>query len=75
VTTGEPIAKCETAREFLARQLHWKTEHLDPSDEREWDSLPEHRKEFFRALVSWLLVHPNEIQDALNAGPNPPQSS
>lgn len=53
---------------ILARQLHWKMEHMDPSDnedEWEWDGLTELQKEFYRACINAVLVEEKSLRRAL----------
>ena len=40
----------------LAKELHWETEKLDPTDLPEWDALDDHRKRFFVRCVEHLLL-------------------
>ena len=54
----------DDAREFLARELQWKFEHLDP-DEGDWNNLSDRDKEYYRQLVNWLLLHREAILAAL----------
>lgn len=51
--------------EALARELHWKMEHLDPSDNPGWDELTDHDKNFYRCCVEWLLMEPKVVLAAL----------
>jgi hypothetical protein len=53
VKDAPPPETQEEALEFLARRLHWKMEHLDPTDgPEEWEQLSEHQREFYRACVN-----------------------
>ncbi len=58
----------EEAIECLAQELNWKQEHLDPSDEGDWENYSDSDKEFFRACVKWLLCFPDVIDAALSNG-------
>lgn len=49
VTYTDPV-------EELARRLHFKAEHLDPSEDPDWDAMTERKRDFWRALVSDMLV-------------------
>ena len=46
----------EIAIEALARALYRTMERLDPSDEREWDELSEHEKEFYRFCIKSIVA-------------------
>ena len=64
---GEPSRLSrEEAIERLARELNWKQEHLDPSNEGDWGDLSECDKEFFRTCVEWLICFPDLINAALS---------
>lgn len=41
--------------EHLAERLHWKMEHLDPTDRPLWGALTEREKDFYRICVRTLL--------------------
>ncbi len=43
------------AIECLARRLHWKMEHLDPTEDEEWDRLTERQKEFHRLCIREVI--------------------
>ncbi len=45
----------EGAIEYLARRLHWKMEHLDPSEDADWGGLSERQKEFYRLCVREVI--------------------
>jgi len=54
------------AIEHLARELHWKMEHLDPSGEwEEWSSLSEDGREFFRQCVKAVIRHRAVVRRAM----------
>lgn len=56
VEIGAGVSTREEALEFLARRLHWKMEHLDPTnDPPEWELLSEHQREFYRACTNAIL--------------------
>jgi len=59
VTQPEREKACERAVEELAKVLHWKMEHLDPSDEADWGTMTDEDKEFFRQCVKALLRQGN----------------
>lgn len=48
-------SKCELAIEELAKVLHWKMEHLDPTDGGEWEDMSDDEREIFRQCVKALL--------------------
>lgn len=55
----------EKAIDELARILHQKMEHLDPSNlPYEWDDVPARNKEFYHTLIEELLVHPELLDGA-----------
>lgn len=39
----------------LARELRWKMEQLDPSDERDWEDMNDRERSFFVLCVEHLL--------------------
>jgi hypothetical protein len=49
----------------LARRLHWKMEHLDPSENRDWDELSERKRDFFRLCVIAILDDADSVKRAL----------
>lgn len=49
-------ADSETKIGRLARQLHWKMEHLDPTEDGDWDCLSDRKREFYRLCVEYLLL-------------------
>ena len=55
----------EEAIEGLARELHWKMEHLDPTDGADWELLSDSEREFYRQSVAWMLLFPELIEAAL----------
>lgn len=46
------------ALEAAARELHWKTEHLDPSEDEDWEKLTTRQREFYIATIEWLATAP-----------------
>jgi hypothetical protein len=71
---NEPIAGIYSARraddarsppvERLARRLHWKMWHLEPTERtaaEEWADMDEQERDFYRILVRFMLV---ELQNA-----------
>jgi hypothetical protein len=45
--------------ERLARRLHWKMWHLEPSErtaDEEWEDMDEHDREFYRILIRFLMA-------------------
>jgi hypothetical protein len=60
-----PALPRDEAIEILARELQWKTEHLDPSGD-EWENLSDRQQEFYRQLVRWLLLHRDVLLAALD---------
>ena len=57
----------DEACEYLAEELYFKLEHLDPSDVRhgdiDWASLSDDEKELYRLAVMWIL-HQREAVSA-----------
>ena len=47
--------------EKLAASLHERMEHLDPTFEDDWTRLSEHRKEFYRLCVEWIVARYNAL--------------
>ena len=62
--SGE-VLPTESPIEQLARELHWKMEHLDPSDAHEWECLSDHQKDFYMTCVEWILFHRELVMSAL----------
>lgn len=62
----------EQAIEFLASELYWRLERLDPSDEREgdidWRALDDREKEIYRQGVKIVLAHPTILTLAMERG-------
>ena len=56
----------EEALELLARRLHWKMEHLDPTEDADWEELTDHQKNFYRASVRALLCDRHLLLIALD---------
>ena len=52
------------AVETLAKRLHFKAEHLDPSEDPEWDEMTEHQRDFWRFLVEDMLKWRDLIEQA-----------
>ena len=51
---------------LLARRLHWKLEHVDPSyDGGDWDALPPCRQLAYHACVDHLLGRPDLVRAVL----------
>jgi len=71
----------DEAVEKLAIRMFAKMEHLDPTDDFDWDktaeenwaALTEHNRNFFRTTVRDLLLNRDEIRAAI--GENDPASS
>lgn len=55
-------AAYEAAIDRLAKRLHWKMEHLDPSDFPDWHGHPD--KEFYRSCVRWVTLDCDAISAA-----------
>jgi hypothetical protein len=55
------------AIEDLAKVLHRRMEHLDPSEDADWHRLSQRKRDFFRFCIEEILHHPRIIQQALNA--------
>ena len=49
----------------LARRLHWKMEHLDPTDRPGWAALTERERDFYRLCVEAILDEKRLCQAAL----------
>jgi hypothetical protein len=62
---GAPELTARQAIEELARVLHSKMEHLDPTDDPSWPDLTDHKKEFYRSCVEEVLLHERLIRIAL----------
>ena len=58
------------AVERLAKRLHWKQEHLDPSDDAVWES--HFDKGFFRDCVEWVLMDEEAVLKVLALREAPP---
>jgi len=56
----------DEAIEALARRLHWKMEHLDPTDEDDWEKLSDRQREFYRISIVSLLEERALLISALN---------
>lgn len=52
------------AVELLAEQLHFKMEHLDPTEDAVWQGLTERRKEFYRACVFEVIRDKSLVEKA-----------
>jgi hypothetical protein len=59
-----PLSREEAIRE-LARTLHSKMEHLDPSDGPEWEALTERQREFYTLCVKAVLFEGELVRVAL----------
>ena len=42
--------------ERLARVLHWKMEHLEPTDRPDWVTLTEREKDLYRLCIEAILM-------------------
>ena len=51
----------------LAKTLHWKSEHLDPTEDPEWDDMTDRQREFWRLCVRALLDEERLLRVALDA--------
>ncbi len=45
----------EQAVVSLAKRLHWKMEHLEPTERADWDSLTEQERAFYRLCVETIF--------------------
>ena len=55
----------EEAINELARILHWKLEHVDPSDHPEtWGSLTEHERDCYRSCIKAIIWHGSLLEVA-----------
>lgn len=45
----------ERAVASLAKRLHWKMEHLDPTERADWDSLTAQERGFYRLCVESIF--------------------
>jgi hypothetical protein len=50
----------------LARRLHWKMEHLDPTNDPEWDRLSDCQREFYCLCVEALFDEKTLIDEYIN---------
>lgn len=57
--------KADLAVDLLAERLHWKLEHLDPTDGAVWADLSPHEQEVFKTCVWALLAERTAIFQAL----------
>jgi hypothetical protein len=55
----------DDAIEHLAKRLHWKMEHLDPTEDPDWDLLTERQRDFYRLCIKSLLAERSAIEEAL----------
>ena len=39
----------------LAKVLHWKMEHLDPTEKPDWENLTDREREFYRLCVQAIF--------------------
>ena len=53
------------AIELLARGLHWKMEHRDPTEDGDWDSLADSQRDFYRTCVRALVGQQDWIVAAM----------
>lgn len=49
----------------LAQRLHFKMEHLDPTEDEDWEKMDERRRQFYRLLVEDLLCERALLATAL----------
>ncbi len=56
----------DEAIDALARRLHWKMEHLDPTDEYDWEKLSDRKREFYCISVESLLEERAHLMSALD---------
>ena len=63
------------AIERLAKRLFDKMEHLEPSDQSDWDGLDDGDREFYRSCVKALLFEEEAILIALRYGARPTTTS
>lgn len=54
-----------SALETLAKKLHDKMEHLEPTDRPDWAHMDNHEREFYRLCIEWLVLEPEVILAAL----------
>ena len=59
-----PVLTAEWASEELAKTLHFTMEHLDPSEENDWDAMDEQRKDFFRCCVNSIVCRKSLLEIA-----------
>ncbi len=64
-TRVKELSKTE-AIEILAERLHWKLEHVDPTDGVKWEELTEFERENFRICIETLLCRPDAIRVAMD---------
>jgi hypothetical protein len=62
---GARLARRERAIEALAKELHWKMEHLDPAGDADWAAMDEYDREYCRSCVKWLLLFPDHLRAAM----------
>ena len=61
----ENAIELDAAIEALSEVLFWKMEHLEPSEEGEWSTLSERKKEFYRICIKAVLLERNAVVQAL----------
>ncbi len=55
----------DEAIDALAKRLHWKMEHLDPTDDDDWEKMSDRQREFYRISVESLLEERAHLISAL----------
>ena len=54
---------------LLAERLHFKMEHLDPSEDDDWLGMSDDRRMYYRLLVEAVLDEPEVVRHALGLSP------
>jgi hypothetical protein len=62
---ADNIPEADEVIEKLTRRLHHGMEHLDPTEDPEWDFQTDHQKEFYRLCIMDLLVERDLIESAI----------
>ncbi len=61
--------------ELLARALHNIMERLDPTEDRCWEYLTEHQRDFYRICVETLLPEIERLRSRINLPPPTPAAA
>lgn len=59
----------DEALEELAKRLHSKMEHLEPTDASEWIALTCRQKDFYRTLIEEICLFPDLVSKVIKDEP------